>query len=183
MKIIITENHIKKITFKYLDKMVEKGIQPKITSEVIKSFNLPFYDDSLYEYLIEYLGGTDNAINKTIKLLKELPHSINCFPDFNGEVYFSIYDIIVDDFDLKIPEIKIDVDIYGNVNDAEIWNDEIRDFEIKDTTLNEFYGTLGFGDVSEFRDNFITDINLFLDKNIRCYTGINIRVDNLSVII
>lgn len=182
MKIIITENNIKRLVFKYLDKVVEKGLQPKVTPEIKRSFNLPFHDDSLYEYLIEYLGGTEIAINKTIKLLNELPNRVKFFPDFNGEVYFSIYGVSVDEFDLKIPEIKIDVDVYGDINNAEIWNDELQDFEVKDTTLSELYNTLGFGEVADFNETFATEINLFLEENITRYTGIYIRVDNLSVI-
>ena len=92
MKIIITENHIKKGLFKYFDKEKEKGNPVKVEDSLYKLFRLPYLDNSLYEYLIEYNGGLEKSIEKTKELISKLPNNIPFKSQLDGELFFGIWE-------------------------------------------------------------------------------------------
>ena len=74
MKLIITEDQKFTIIKRYWDKLSSQGKEPSIGDTTLSLFhvehnNLP----DLQDFLVEYLGGYDVAIKKTVKMLENLP--------------------------------------------------------------------------------------------------------------
>jgi DNA-binding protein Fis len=178
MKIIITESHIKNALFKYFDKEKAKGNPVKVDSNLFQLFRLPYYDDSLYEYLIEYNGGMENAINKTKELISKLPNNIPFNSQLDGELFFGIWDSKMNDWN----ELELSVDVSGELNNAQFWDDDLEEYVYRDASLSEFYSELDMPDGPDIQDMIVNDIKDYLMDNITKYTGIQIEIEEFKVI-
>jgi len=158
MKILITENNLKTAIFKYFDLMKEKGKEPSVNKTLPKLFKTD--EETLFGYLIDYLGGETNAIELTRSKLKQLPDRIKIIDSqFNGELYFSITDVA-----RELPEyedhLPVEVDCYGDVYGVDV--DMTGSWEIKDI--------------------FVGDINSQLFEMVSRYTGIPLNVTFIAFI-
>ena len=178
MKIIITENHIKKGIFRYWDKLKSRGKEITVEPDLFKLFRLPLYDDSLYEYLIEYNGGIENTINKTKELISKLPNNIPFKSQLDGELFFGIWDSKLDEWN----QLELSVDVEGKLYNAQFWDDDLEENVYRDASLSEFYSELDFVDGSEIRDMIINDIKDYLFDEITKYTGIQIFIEVINII-
>lgn len=179
MKIIITENHIKKGLFKYFDKEKEKGNPVKVEDSLYKLFRLPYLDNSLYEYLIEYNGGLEKSIEKTKELISKLPNNIPFKSQLDGELFFGIWE------EREINEwneLELSVDVSGELNNAQFYDDYEDEYVYRDASLSEFFSELGMGEARDIRDILENDVEDFLLENITKYTGIQIAINEIDVI-
>ena len=179
MKIIITESHIKNALFKYFDKEKAKGNPVKVDDSLFKLFRLPYLDTSLYEYLIEYNGGMDIAFEKTKELISKLPNNIPFKSQFDGELFFGIWkESNINDWN----ELEISVDVSGELNNAQFWDDDEEDYVYRDASLAEFYSESDMSEANEVMDMIRNDIKDYLLDNITKYTGILISVEEIDVV-
>lgn len=181
MKIIITENNLKNVIFKYFDKQVEKGGVPQANRLINKIFKID--EESVFSYLVDYHGGEDAAIELTQKMLRELPDRIKINDSqFNGEIYFSITEVgeYLDEYnDMVLP---VEVDCYGDLIGVDVWNDETDEYDNVDTTLANFYEQEDMTGGWEIRDTLVSDINNQLFDMITRYTGISVSAEHFSVV-
>ena len=181
MKIIITENNLKNVIFKYFDKQVEKGGVPHANRLINKIFKID--EESVFSYLVEYHGGEDAAIELTRKMLSELPDRIKIIDSqFNGEIYFSITEVgeYLDKYNDMI--LPVEVDCYGDLIGVDVWNDETDEYDNVDTTLADFYEQEDMTGGWEIRDTLVSDINDLLFNKITRYTGISVSAEHFSVV-
>ena len=181
MKIIITENNLKNVIFKYFDKQVEKGGLPQANRLINKIFKID--EESVFSYLVEYHGGEDAAIELTRKMLSELPDRIKIIDSqFNGEIYFSITEVgeYLDKYNDMI--LPVEVDCYGDLIGVDVWNDETDEYDNVDTTLADFYEQEDMTGGWEIRDALVSDINGLLFEKITRYTGISVSAEHFSVV-
>lgn len=74
MKLIITEDQRFSIIKKYWDKLSSQGKEPSIGDTTLSLFHVEHNDlPDLQDFLVEYLGGYEVAIKKTVKMLENLP--------------------------------------------------------------------------------------------------------------
>jgi len=180
MKVIITESNLKDVIFRYFDNQKSKGQQPYVSSRLYKLFKSD--EDTLLDYLFDYLGGRDGATEVAKKMLKELPDRIKINDaQFEGEFYYSIYDVgsEINPYDGYLP---VFIDCYGDVNGAPVWNDDNGDYDYIDTTLYDWYSELDMTEGWEVKDTFVSDINGQFFDLITRYTGVPINVEGFSVI-
>jgi len=180
MKIIIRENHIKKGLFKYFDKEKEKGNPVKVDDSLYKLFRLPYLDNSLYEYLIEYNGGLKKSIEKTKKLISKLPNNIPFESRYDGELFFGIWD---ESEINEWGELELSVDVSGELNNAQFYGYDEEDYVYRDASLSEYY--LESNDIAEEReikDTLEIDIKHYLLDNITKYTGIHIDIKEIDIV-
>ena len=178
MKIIITENHIKSALFKYWDKKNSKGDEISVGPELFKLFRLPFLDESLYEYLIEYNGGMGIAIEKTKELISKLPNNIPFKSQLDGELFFGIWASEMNDWN----ELELSVDVSGELYNAQFWDDDEQGYVYRDSSLSEFYSELDMSDGADIRDMLVNDIKDYLMGVITKYTGIKIEIEEFNVV-
>ena len=181
MKIIITENNLKNVIFKYFDKQVEKGGVPQANRLINKIFKID--EESVFSYLVEYHGGEDAAIELTRKMLSELPDRIKIIDSqFNGEIYFSITEVgeYLDKYNDMI--LPFSVDCYGDLIGVDVWNDESDEYDNVDTTLADFYEQEDMTGGWDIRDILVSDINNQLFDVITRYTGISVSAEGFSVV-
>lgn len=178
MKIIITENHIKRGLFKYWDTLKSSGKEITVEPDLFKLFRLPFLDESLYEYLIEYNGGMKIAIEKTKELISKLPNNILFKSQLDGELFFGIWASEMNDWN----ELELSVDVSGELYNAQFWDDDLEEYTYRDSTLSEFYSELDMSDGAEIRDMLVNDIKDYLKDNITKYTGIKIEIEEFDVV-
>lgn len=178
MKIIITENHIKNALFKYFDKEKAKGNPVKVEDSLFKLFRLPFHDESLYEYLIEYNGGLEKSIEKTKELISKLPNNIPFESQLDGELFFGFWGSEMNDWN----ELELSVDVSGELNNAQFWDDDKEEYVYRDASLFEFYSELDMGESVDIRDMISNDIEDYLTDKITKYTGIQIHVEEFNVV-
>jgi hypothetical protein len=181
MKIIITENNLKNVIFKYFDKQVEKGGLPHANRLINKIFKID--EETVFSYLVDYHGGEDGAIELTRKMLRELPDRIKINDSqFNGEIYFSIIEVgeYLDKYNDMI--LPISVDCYGDLIGVDVWNDEEDEYDNVDTTLANFYEQEDMTGGWEIRDTLVSDINNQLFDMITRYTGISVSAEDFSVV-
>ena len=179
MKVFINENKLKSVIFKYFDTLKIQGKEIKITKTVGKSFQVD--EDTMLGYLVDYLG-FDEAVELTKQKLNQLSGRNRMIDSqFDGELYFSVYEIG------KIVEygyLPVFVDCYGEVTDVQVYNDDIDDYEyIDEINLYDWYS--GEDDMTaswEIKDIFVSDINGQLYDMVTRYTGIEINVEGLSII-
>ena len=181
MKIIITENNLKNVIFKYFDKQVEKGGVTQANRLINNIFKID--EESVFSYLVEYHGGEDAAIELTRKMLSELPDRIKIIDSqFNGEIYFSITEVgeYLDKYNDMI--LPVEVDCYGDLIGVDVWNDETDEYDNVDTTLADFYAQEDMTGGWEIRDTLVSDINDLLFNKITRYTGISVSAEHFSVV-
>ena len=179
MKIIITENHIKNALFKYFDKEREKGNPVKVDVSLYKLFRLPYLDNSLYEYLIEYNGGLEKSIEKTNELISKLPNNIPFESQFDGELFFGIWNEgKINDWN----ELELSVDVSGELNNAEFYDYDEEEYVYRDASLAEFYSESDMSEANEVMDIIRNEIKDYLLENITKYTGILISVEEIDVV-
>jgi len=178
MKIIIRENHIKSALFKYWDKKKSKGEEISVGPELFKLFRLSHLDESLYDYLIEYNGGLEIAIEKTKELISKLPNNNPFNSELEGELFFGIFDSKVNEYD----EVEISVDVDGDVYNAQFWDDDTEEYVYRDSTLSNFYSELDMTERWDIQDIIISGINQYLIDNITKYTGIKVIINEFNVI-
>lgn len=179
MKIIITENHIKKGLFKYFDKEKEKGNPVKVEDSLYKLFRLPYLDNSLYEYLIEYNGGLEKSIEKTKELISKLPNNIPFKSQLDGELFFGIWE------EREINEwneLELSVDVSGELNNAQFWDYDEEDYVFLDASLAEFFSELDGYEARDIEYMLENDVKDFLLENITKYTGIQIVIKELDIV-
>ena len=179
MKIIITENHIKKGLFKYFDKEKEKGNPVKVEDSLYKLFRLPYLDNSLYEYLIEYNGGLEKSIEKTKELISKLPNNIPFKSQLDGELFFGIWE------EREINEwneLELSVDVSGELNNAQFWDYDEEDYFFQDAPLAEFFSELDGYEARDIEYMLENDVKDFLLENITKYTGIQIVIKELDIV-
>lgn len=179
MKVIITESKLKEAIFKYFDNQKSKGIQPSVNRRLANLFKSD--EDTLLDYLFDYNGGREGATKLAKQMLKNISErtKINDV-QFEGDIYFSIDEVGLGlDDDGYLP---ISVSCYGNLVDVEIWNDDIDDTEVIDTTLYRFYESLDMSESWDVADILKSDINSQMYDMITSYTGVLINVEILSVI-
>jgi uncharacterized protein YuzE len=181
MKILITENNLKTAIFKYFDLMKEKGKEPSVNKTLPKLFKTD--EETLFGYLIDYLGGETNAIELTRSKLKQLPDRIKIIDSqFNGELYFSITDVA-----REIPEyedhLPVEVDCYGDVYGVDVWNDDNEEYDyVEKISISDFYGQEDMTGGWEIKDIFVGDINSQLFEMVSRYTGIPLNVTFIAFI-
>ena len=179
MKILITENNLKTAIFKYFDMMKGKGKEPFISKNLHRLFKTD--KDTLFSYLIEYLGGETKAVELTRSKLEELPDRIKLEDaQFNGELYFNIVQVA-----REIPEyedyLPVEAEVYGEVHGVDVWNDENDEYDyVESMSLSDYYGQEDMTGSWEIRDIFSSDINGYLHDKISLYTGIYVSVESLS---
>ena len=181
MKIIITENNLKNVIFKYFDKQVEKGGLPQANRLINKIFKID--EETVFSYLVDYHGGEDAAIKLSRKMLIKLPDRIKIIDSqFNGEIYFSITEVgeYLDKYNDMI--LPVSVDCYGDLIGVDVWNDETDEYDNVDTTLADFYGQEDMTGGWEIRDTLVSDINDLLFEKITRYTGISVSAEHFSVV-
>ena len=178
MKIIITENHIKRGLFKYWDQKKLKGEEIVVEPDLFKLFRLPYLDESLYEYLIEYHGGVKMAIKKTKELISKLPNNIPFKSQLDGDLFFGIWASEMNDWN----ELELSVDVSGELYNAQFWDDDEQGYVYRDSSLSEFYSELDMSDGAEIRDMLVNDIKDNLKNNITKYTGIKIEIEEFNVV-
>jgi hypothetical protein len=178
MKIIITENHIKKGLFRYWDKLKSRGKEITVEPDLFKLFRLPFLDESLYEYLIEYNGGMEIAIEKTKELISKLPNNIPFKSQLDGELFFGIWGSEMNDWN----ELELSVDVEGELYNAQFWDDDLEEYVYRDASLSEFYSELDMSDGPDIQNMIVNDIKDYLMDNITKYTGIQIEIEEFNVV-
>jgi len=181
MKILITENNLKTAIFKYFDLMKGKGKEPSVNKTLPKLFKTD--EDTLFGYLVDYLGGETMAIELTRSKLKQLPDRIKIIDSqFNGELYFSITDVGREI--LKYEEhLPVEVDCYGDVYGVDVWNHENDEYDyVEKISLSDFYEYEDMSGCWEIRETFMSDINSQLFDMVTKYTGIPLNVSFLSII-
>jgi len=181
MKILITENHIKSAVFKYWDRKKSKGEEIYVDRKLCDLLKTD--EDTLFGYLIDYLGGETNAIELTRSKLKQLPDRIKIIDSrFNGELYFSITEVgeYLDKYNDMI--LPISVDCYGDLIGVDVWNDEEDEYDNVDTTLADFYEQEDMTGGWEIRGTLVSDINGQLFDMITRYTGISVSAEDFSVV-
>jgi len=180
MKVILSESKFKSVFSNWLEKKKSKGQQPYVSSRLYKLFKSD--EDTLLDYLFDYLGGRDGATELTKKMLKELPDRIKINDaQFEGEFYYSVYEVgsEINPYDGYLP---VFIDCYGDVIGAPVWNDDKEELEYIDTTLYDWYSELDMTEGWEVKDTFVSDINAQLYDLITRYTGVLINVEGFSVI-
>ena len=161
--------------------MKGKGKEPSVNKILPKLFKTD--EDTLFGYLIDYLGGETNAIELTRSKLKQLPDRIKIIDSqFNGELYFSIVDIA-----REIPEyedaLPVDVDVYGDVYGVDVWNNENDEYDyVEKISLSDFYEQEDMSGGWEIRDVLSSDINALFFERVTRQTGILLDVGQLSII-
>ena len=178
MKIIITENHIKRGLFNYWNQKKSKGEEIVVEPDLFKLFRLPYLDESLYEYLIEYHGGVKMAIKKTKELISKLPNNIPFKSQLDGELFFGIWASEMNDWN----ELELSVDVSGELYNAQFWDDDLEEYTYRDSSLSEFYSELDMSDGAEIRDMLVNDIKDCLMGVITKYTGIKIEIEEFNVV-
>ena len=179
MKIIITENHIKRGLFKYWDKLKSSGKEITVEPDLFKLFRLPYLDTSLYEYLVEYNGGMEIAIEKTKELISKLPNNIPFNSGFDGELFFGIWnESDINDWN----ELEISVDVSGELNNAQFWDDDEEQYVYRDASLAEFYSESDMSEGGDVLDIIRDDIKEFLLDKITKYTGVHIVIEEIDIV-
>lgn len=179
MKIILTESDLKTVIFKYFDKQVEKGKHPN-TYDTSKIFQIN--NETVLNYLVEYYGGQDKAIQLTKKILKKLPQQIKIKDSqFDGELYFNIDDVD-EEYDEYEESLPISVECYGDLVNGQIWNNETDEYDYVDITLYDFYEQEDMTGGWEIRDILTQDINNQLYDMVTVYTGIYVDAKHFSII-
>ena len=161
--------------------MKEKGKEPSVNKTLPKLLKTD--EDTLFGYLVNYLGGETKAIELTRSKLKQLPDRIKIIDSqFNGELYFSITDVA-----REIPEyedaLPVDVDVYGDVYGVDVWNHENDEYDyVEKISLSDFYEYEDMSGCWEIRETFMSDINSQLFEMVTRQTGILLDVGQLSII-
>ena len=181
MKILITENNLKTAIFKYFDWMKGKGKEPSVNKTLPKLFKTD--EDTLFGYLVDYLGGETMAIEITRSKLNQLPDRIKIIDSqFNGELYFSITDVGREI--LKNEEhLPVEVDCYGDVYGVDVWNHENDEYDyVEKISLSDFYEYEDMSGGWEIRNVLSDDINVLFFEMVTRQTGILLDVGQLSII-
>jgi len=178
MKVFINENKLKSVIFKYFDTLKKQGKEIKITRTTGKLFKVDM--DTMLGYLVDYLG-FDEAVNLAKEKLKQLPDRIRIIDSqFEGELYFSLYEIG------SIAEygyLPVLVDCYGDVSNVQVWNDDNDEYDIvENMSLYDWYSQEDMTGGWEIKDMLVSDINSQLGSMITPYTGIEINVEGMSII-
>jgi len=181
MKILITESNLKSAIFKYFDLIKQKGKAIYIDRHLSRLLKTD--EETLFGYLVDYLGGETNAIELTKSKLKQLPDRIKIIDSqFNGELYFSIVDIAREIHEYE-DALLVDVDVYGDVYGVDVWNNENDEYDyVEKISLSDYYEYEDMSGGWEIRDVLSNDINVLFFEMVTRQTGILLDVGQLSVI-
>jgi len=179
MKILITEDKLKSVIFKYFDLEKKKGNEPQVSNSLSNIFGIP--ESVLFEYLGEYLG-VEESIRLTKEKLKNLPDSNMLIePQLDGELFFRVTDI-GDVQPYKNNELDVFVECFGNVENAQVWDAENDDYIYGNYSLDEWFSLLDdMTSVWEIKDILKSDVAEYLYEHVTRYTSIDIFVESLSI--
>lgn len=155
MKLIITEDQKFTIIKRYWDKLSSQGKDPSIGDTTLLLFHVEHNDlPDLQDFLVEYLGGYDVAIEKTIKMLENLPPVDFDNSEKNAKwKYVSVKS-------LMRTSIGVDILVLG-----------------KD--VGDLIGEMDMMEYFEFHDNISDEIGRDLYELITTKTGIDIYIGGI----
>lgn len=165
---------LKKVVFKYYDKLKLQGKKPRIDDPVVKSILTGFDEEFIKMFFIDYLGGMDNIISNLTKITKNKVFNTD---DYVDVVHMGSYSFR---FKLKIidgSDWGEDITVLAQIMDGEltlISTGEHIDFN--DLGDNEYEDILW-----EITDEIGDIVSAIYSKIFEPYTGLsfNVSVDYL----
>ena len=156
MKLIITEDQRFSIIKKYWDKLSSQGKEPSIGDTTLSLFHVEHNDlPDLQDFLVEYLGGYEVAIKKTIKMLENLPPiDLDTDDILSKWKYVQVNRVFTTSF-------GIDIVVFGkNVQEA-----------VEDMDMSEYF---------DFSDYINDQVGSDLYELVTTKTGIDIYVGSIN---
>lgn len=156
MKLVITEDQKFSIIKRYWDKLTSQGKSPSIGDMTLSLFHVKESDlPEIQEFLVEYLGGYEAAIEKTVKMLENLPPVDLDTGDMQSEwKYVQVKSVLSS-------SIGIDVVVFGkNIEEM-----------TEDMDMSEYF---------DFSDYVNDEISSALYELVTTKTGIDIYVGNIN---
>ena len=156
MKLIITEDQKFSIIKKYWDKLSLQGKEPSISDTVLSLFHVEHNDlPDLQDFLVEYLGGYDVAIEKTIKILENLPP----------------IDLDTGDIQSKWKYVQVKSVFSSSIGiDVVVFSENVQD-TVEDMDMPEYF---------DFSDYINDQVGSDLYEFVTTKTGIDIYVSNID---